>query len=71
MARKSKNARPAKGKKGGRSKPAPAQEAVLEEVDGGGAGIDEGIVFTTFFLLAGAVTLIYMILDGRYPNPAG
>ena len=66
MARKSNKS--SKGKKGGgRSKPAPAQEAVLEEVDAGGAGIDEGIVFTTFFLLAGAVTLVYMIMNDRYP----
>jgi hypothetical protein len=52
------------------SKPARAvvvAEPVLEEVDTGGAGIDEGMVFTTFFLLAGAVTLMYMILNTRYP----
>ena len=54
---------------GGRSRKAPpAEAAVLEEVETGGAGIDEGIVFTTFFLLAGAVTLIYTILEGRYPG---
>ena len=67
MARKNSN------KAGGtrRKAASAAPEVVLEEVDTDGAGIDEGIVFTTFFLLAGAVTLVYMILDGRYPNPVG
>ena len=46
---------------------APAEEAVLEEVDTGGAGVDEGIVFATFFFLAGAVTLMWIIVSGRYP----
>ena len=64
MARKSKG-KPAKAKK---AKPEP-QADVLEEVDTGGAGIDEGIIFTTFALLAGAVYMVYTLLDGRYPDP--
>ena len=44
-----------------------APEVVLEEVETGSAGIDEGVVFTTFMLLAGAVALIYTILEARYP----
>jgi hypothetical protein len=51
------------------AKRAPEPEAdVLEEVDTGGAGIDEGIIFTTFALLAGAVYLIYTLLNDRYPD---
>mgnify|MGYP003572601391 CR=1 FL=1 len=60
-----------KNTKNGGRKPAPAESAVLEEVDTGGAGIDEGIVFTTFFLLLGAVILLYTLLDGRYPAVTG
>ena len=37
--------------------PAPAAE--LEQVEGGGLGIDEGIVLGTFFLLLGAIVLVY------------
>ena len=64
MARKKKGKEPQKTR---RSAAVPAAEPVLEEVDNGGAGIEEGIVFTTFFMLAGAVYLIYTLLDGRYP----
>mgnify|MGYP003572271713 FL=1 len=66
MARKKsgKSAKPAK-----RSRAAAEPQAdVLEAAEGGGAGIDEGIIFTTFALLAGAVTLVYMLLNSRYPD---
>ena len=63
MARKKKGKELAKSR---RSAAVPA-EPVLEEVDEGGAGIEEGIVFTTFFMLAGAVYLLYSLLNGRYP----
>ena len=45
------------------------EAAVLEEVDSGAAaGIDEGIVITTFALLLGAVYLLYTLLGERYPG---
>ena len=66
MARKKKE----KAKKPAKRAPEPEAE-VLEEVDTGSSGIDEGIVFTTFALLAGAVYLIYTLLDGRYPPEVG
>lgn len=44
---------------------APAVEVV--EVEGGGMGIDDGIVLTTTLLLAGAVALVYLAL-GTYPS---
>ena len=66
MARKSRFK--AKDAKPVTAKPAP-QADVLEEVDTDGPGIDEGIIFTTFALLAGAVYMIYSLLDGRYPDP--
>lgn len=64
MARK-KNSNKAGGTR--RNAPSAAPEVVLEEVETGGSGIDEGIVFMTFLLLAGAVTLAYIILNARYP----
>ncbi|MCA8955835.1 MAG: hypothetical protein KDC87_07165 [Planctomycetes bacterium] len=67
MARKNKSSSPAP--KGRDKRGAVAAEPILEEVKTGGAGIDEGIVFTTFFLLAGALTLMWMIVEGRYPSP--
>lgn len=36
---------------------APAPE--LEQVEGGGLGIDEGIILGTFFLLIGAIVLVH------------
>ena len=44
----------------------PPQAEVLEEVDKGSAGIDEGIVITTFILLVGAVYALYTLLGERY-----
>ena len=55
------------GKKAKQAKPEP-QEEVLEEVDTGGFGIDEGILFTTFALLAGAVYMVYSLLNERFPD---
>ena len=63
MARKSNRAKSAKPKK---AKPEPQAE-VLEEVGSSGLGIDEGIIFTTFALLAGAVYMVYTLLGERYP----
>lgn len=37
---------------------APAQPE-LEQVESGGLGIDEGIILGTFFLLVGAIVLVY------------
>ena len=65
MARNSKNSK--SSSRGSRSAAAPVAEPVLEEVDTGGAGIEEGIVFTTFALLAGAVFMIYSLLGERFP----
>lgn len=65
MARKNSN----KGGGTRRTAASAAPEVVLEEVETGQSGVDEGIVFTTFLLLAGAVTLIYLILQARYPGP--
>lgn len=67
MARKSNKSGKAKAKKA--AKPAPQQEEVLEEVDTGGFGIDEGILVTTFALLAGAVFMVYTLLNERFPDP--
>ena len=63
MARKSKkgNDRPARASK------AEVVEPVLEEVDTGGAGIEEGIIFTTFVLLGLSVFMIYTLLQERFP----
>ena len=47
------------------------QEAVLEEVDTGGLGIDEGVLFATMVFLIGAVYMVWSLLDGRYPEPLG
>lgn len=41
-----------------KSNAAPAAD--VEVVDKPGMGIDEGIVLATFFLLVGAVVLVYM-----------
>lgn len=35
-------------------------EVELEQVETGGMGIDEGIVLSTFFLLVGAIVLVYL-----------
>ncbi len=45
---------------------AAAQVEAVEEVKTGGMNIDDGIVLTTFLLLAGAVALAYLAL-GNYP----
>jgi hypothetical protein len=37
-----------------------ASEAQVEQVETGGLGIEEGIVLGTFFLLIGAIVLVYM-----------
>ena len=39
--------------------PEPVQEVELEQVEGGGLGIDEGIMIATFVLLIGAIVLVY------------
>lgn len=46
-----------------RNQPA-AQAEVLEEVESGGLGIDEGIVLATFFILIGAIVLVYLASQG-------
>lgn len=68
MARK-KNSKPAKkGGRGSRREAAAVAEpvAAVEEVDGGGMGVDEGMIFATFLMLAVAVGLMYFALDSRY-----
>jgi hypothetical protein len=42
------------------------QAEVLEEVETGGIGIDEGIVLATFLLLIGALVLVIVANQG-YP----
>ena len=49
-----------------KAKPA-APEAEVVQVEGGGTGIDDGIVLSTTLLLAGAVVLVYLAL-GTYPG---
>lgn len=46
-------------------KPAAAPVADVEAVSKPGMGIDEGVVFTTFFLLAGAIACVVMA-NGHY-----
>jgi len=46
------------------TKPAPAPE--VEVVEKPGLGIDEGIVLTTFFLLAGAIALVVIAIKTVY-----
>ena len=62
MARK--KVRAPKEKKAPKRKAEPAAaEPVLEEVDSGGMGIDEGIDITTTLILIGAIVLIYSALQ--------
>ncbi|MFM1871095.1 MAG: hypothetical protein RL398_517 [Planctomycetota bacterium] len=42
------------------AKKATAAPAEVEVVDKPGMGIDEGIVLTTFFVLIGALVLVYL-----------
>ncbi len=52
-----------------RAQEAPAAEAVLEEVDEGQAlNIDGGIIIATFLLLISALSVIWFLLDARYPG---
>lgn len=44
-----------------------AAEPVLEAVQTGGLGIDEGVILCTTLALLAAVVLVYMAL-GRYPS---
>lgn len=60
MARKNNNRRPAKA----------APVAEVEAIDKPGMGIDEGIVLTTFFLLAIAIALV-VIANQTYATAAG
>jgi hypothetical protein len=46
-------------------KPAAAPVADVEAVSKPGMGIDEGVVLTTFFLLAGAIACVIMA-NGHY-----
>jgi hypothetical protein len=43
-----------------KTKQEPPAEAQLEQVETGGLGIEEGIVLGTFFLLVGALILVYV-----------
>ncbi len=44
-------------------------EPVLEEVeDTSGLTIDSGIIITTFALLCTALTVIWYLMDARYPG---
>ena len=65
MARKSKNTK--SSGRGARAAQAEVIEPVLEEVDTGGAGIEEGIAFTTFALLAISVFMVYTLMGERFP----
>jgi len=47
-----------------------APVAELEQVQSGGMGIDEGIVLATFFLLVGAIVLVY-VASKAYPPLTG
>ena len=63
MARKSKNT-----SRGGSARRAPADDAlVLEEVeDQSGMTLDVGLILTTFLLLAGGLTYLFMLYNERY-----
>ena len=41
-----------------------APEAAVEQVEKPGMSIDEGIVLSTFFLLIGAIVLVYQANQG-------
>jgi|KBSSwiStaDraftv2_1062776.scaffolds.fasta_scaffold195109_2 hypothetical protein len=43
-------------------------EPAIEQAEGGGLGIDEGIVLSTFILLIGAIVLVY-IANNSYLMP--
>ena len=47
-------------RKARRAEPVVEAESDIEVVSKPGMGIDEGIVLTTFFLLAGAITMVIL-----------
>ncbi len=52
-----------------RAQEAPAAEPVLEAVDEGqGLNIDGGIIIATFLLLVSALSVIWYLMDARYPG---
>jgi hypothetical protein len=52
-----------------RAQPAPAAEAILEEVeDSKGLNIDGGIVIATTILLLAAIVVVWSLMDARYPG---
>lgn len=46
--------------------PAPAPE--VEVVEKPGLGIDDGIILTTFLVLAAAIALVVMAINSAYPS---
>jgi hypothetical protein len=46
--------------------PAPAPE--VEVVEKPGLGIDDGIILTTFLVLAAAIALVVMATNSAYPS---
>lgn len=61
MARKAKAAKEPKARRGR------AEAEAVEQPSEGGMGFDDGIILTTFLLLAGALALVVMALDA-YPK---
>ena len=57
----------ARSKSKSRAKPAAQEVDVVEQVEGGGMGIDEGVILTTTILLAGALALVLVALQS-YPG---
>ncbi len=52
-----------------RAKEAPAAEPILEEVeDTKGLNIDGGIIIATFLLLVSAISVVWYLIDARYPG---
>lgn len=60
-------ARKAKAAKEPKARRARVEAEAIEQPSEGGMGFDDGIILTTFLLLAGALALVVMALDA-YPK---
>ena len=57
----------AKRQRSGSRRAAAPEPEVIEEVESGGMGLDDGIVLTTTILLIGSIVLVWLALGG-YPE---
>jgi hypothetical protein len=51
-----------------KGKPVVAEVVAVEEVKTGGLTFDDGIVLTTFLVLAAALTMVILAVQERYPG---